>query len=269
MRCGHFGGAVDKQLDPNFVVKLIKLPQAHQNPTERRRETNDGKKHANSSQNYSTCWKSLAKAFSHDNLQTDKLVQSLYDTGDATVAVPRQMRDNTSTEVPIHQLDLFECFFIFDVLGTINIYSGDKLIDSRKELWQLFKRAYSQGDENSFLLKYAAYFYFRSKGWVVKNGLKYGCDFVLYKDGPSYNHSLFCVTVLRVSFDGEVQTKLPPQYMNGIVRISKSVQKHPLICFVKFPRCEDVCDDSDLISDCTIRCVHVERWDPDSGLDQV
>ncbi len=36
---------------------------------------------------------------------------------------------------------------------------------------------------------YAAYHHFRNNGWVVKSGLKYGTNFVLYKDSPSHYHA--------------------------------------------------------------------------------
>ena len=170
-------------------------------------------------------------------------------------------------DIPSLQLSLEECFFLHHVMGTINVYFNDRVITGHNELWQLFKQTQDHMDEKMFVARYAAYFYFRSKGWVVKDGLKFGADFILYKDGPECNHSLFCVTIIRVLHDGRIETKLPPRYLSGLVRVSKSVKKHPIVCYVKLPNRDEVSfDDPILISKCTIRCVHIERWDSDSGL---
>ena len=78
---------------------------------------------------------------------------------------------------------------------------------SPDDLWQRFT------DKNpSFPIKYAVYYYFRSVGWIVKSGLKFGCDYsncflrendeqtllfvlVLYKFGPTFNHASYCVSI--------------------------------------------------------------------------
>ncbi|CAJ0868179.1 13528_t:CDS:2, partial [Entrophospora sp. SA101] len=36
---------------------------------------------------------------------------------------------------------------------------------------------------------YVAYHYFRSLGWVVRCGMKFGVDYVLYEKGPPFKHS--------------------------------------------------------------------------------
>ncbi|XP_063726446.1 tRNA-splicing endonuclease subunit Sen2-like isoform X2 [Symsagittifera roscoffensis] len=45
----------------------------------------------------------------------------------------------------------------------------------------------------AFLL--TAFYYYRAKGWIVRPGQSFGCDFLLYKDGPSYTHSAYGVIV--------------------------------------------------------------------------
>ncbi|CAJ0627487.1 13947_t:CDS:2 [Entrophospora sp. SA101] len=37
--------------------------------------------------------------------------------------------------------------------------------------------------------EYVAYHYFRSLGWVVRCGMKFGVDYVLYEKGPPFKHS--------------------------------------------------------------------------------
>ncbi|KAJ3156381.1 hypothetical protein HDU89_004163 [Geranomyces variabilis] len=43
--------------------------------------------------------------------------------------------------------------------------------------------------DHEFAVKYAAYHYYRSRGWVVKSGIKFGSEYVLYKRGPIFRHS--------------------------------------------------------------------------------
>lgn len=40
------------------------------------------------------------------------------------------------------------------------------------------------------------YYWFRTRGWVVRSGLKYGGDFLLYEKGPDFCHSSYLVNVL-------------------------------------------------------------------------
>ena len=42
---------------------------------------------------------------------------------------------------------------------------------------------------------FAAYWYYKSKGYTVMSGILYGCDFMLYKKGPDFYHSDYGVIV--------------------------------------------------------------------------
>ena len=46
-----------------------------------------------------------------------------------------------------------------------------------------------------FPFTYSVYRHYRKKGWVPKSGLKFGVDFILYKDGPVFYHSSYAVLV--------------------------------------------------------------------------
>ncbi|KAF2743181.1 hypothetical protein M011DRAFT_379828, partial [Sporormia fimetaria CBS 119925] len=50
--------------------------------------------------------------------------------------------------------------------------------------------------DNTFALRYAAFHHFRSLGWVVRTGVKFGADFLLYNRGPAFSHAEFAVMVL-------------------------------------------------------------------------
>lgn len=48
--------------------------------------------------------------------------------------------------------------------------------------------------DNPFMLHYATLHHYRSLGWVIKSGIKFCADYLLYKRGPVFSHAE-CVTV--------------------------------------------------------------------------
>lgn len=73
------------------------------------------------------------------------------------------------------QLSLEEAFFLFDAVKCLKIYQNKANLSS-EEAWMLFSQS-----EKSFIPNYAVYYYFRTKNWVVKSGLKFGGDFCASK----------------------------------------------------------------------------------------
>jgi hypothetical protein len=43
--------------------------------------------------------------------------------------------------------------------------------------------------DNPFLINYVVYHHYRSLGWVVKSGIKFCVDYLLYKRGPVFHHA--------------------------------------------------------------------------------
>ena len=54
---------------------------------------------------------------------------------------------------------------------------------------------YAENYYHDFRAKYHIYRYLRDLGYVVRPGMKFGSDFVLYKQGPGIDHSQFVVHV--------------------------------------------------------------------------
>ncbi|RKP26439.1 hypothetical protein SYNPS1DRAFT_21804 [Syncephalis pseudoplumigaleata] len=50
----------------------------------------------------------------------------------------------------------------------------------------------------TFACRYAVYEHLRNKGWIVRDGIKYGADYVIYERGPTFDHS---IDIRRVSLD--------------------------------------------------------------------
>ncbi|XP_059052587.1 tRNA-splicing endonuclease subunit Sen2 isoform X2 [Achroia grisella] len=86
-------------------------------------------------------------------------------------------------------LTLQEAFFLIYGLGCLQVIYSDKLLNVEQSL-ELFTQT-----DKYFVTKYVVYHYFRSKGYVVKSGIKFG---VLYKDGPGLSHAEFIVVIRNI-----------------------------------------------------------------------
>ncbi|XP_074642571.1 uncharacterized protein LOC141899873 isoform X2 [Tubulanus polymorphus] len=134
-----------------------------------------------------------------------------------------------------------------------------------RQMWQKFCEIHP-----SFVSNYVVYHYLRSKGWVPKPGLKYGCEFVVYKQGPPFYHSSFSVKVLMVSED----SLLPDQYspnsiltwtsLSGFDRLTEHVAKDVMLCYVIRPShlTEDHLKSPKCISGFKIKEYLLKRWVP-------
>lgn len=89
-------------------------------------------------------------------------------------------------------LDLMEGLYLVDK-KIIEVYEGLKR--KRVGLEKLRQRARKLYDE--FDLRYAVYRDLRDHGFVVTPGIKYGCDFAVYKHGPGIEHAPYMVSVKR------------------------------------------------------------------------
>lgn len=87
-------------------------------------------------------------------------------------------------------LDLMEGVFLAEK-GTITVYEGaGKRKVSLPKLRQKAKKLYEEFDE-----KYAVYEDLRESGLIVTPGIKFGCDFAVYKYGPGVEHAPYMLSV--------------------------------------------------------------------------
>lgn len=98
------------------------------------------------------------------------------------------------------QLTLAEAFFLawnFDCLTILDSDTDEPM--SLAEIWDTFQHVHLAPPissvapplrfDNPFLLHYVVYHHYRSLGWVVKTGLKFCVDYLLYKRGPVFTHA--------------------------------------------------------------------------------
>lgn len=87
-------------------------------------------------------------------------------------------------------LDLMEGLYLLEK-GIVNVYEGkNKTKVNARELRRRAKQIYENFD-----LKYTVYKDLRDKGLIVTPGVKFGCDFAVYKIGPGLEHAPYVVSV--------------------------------------------------------------------------
>lgn len=122
------------------------------------------------------------------NEEVTSVPLELTDTDNLAVVVPdsdpegdsQQYFDNLKPECCINSiklqekliLTLQEAFFLVYGLGSLRIIDMNDQILNIEQTWQLFKET-----DKTFIPKYVVYHYFRSKGYIVKPGIKFGGDF--------------------------------------------------------------------------------------------
>jgi tRNA-intron endonuclease len=88
-------------------------------------------------------------------------------------------------------------------------------------------RALCEAEYSDFPDKYAVYEHLREAGLVVAPGIKFGCDFAVYKHGPGIDHAPYLVQVLKPTY-GLTATHI---VLSG--RLATTVRKQFLIATVK------------------------------------
>lgn len=86
---------------------------------------------------------------------------------------------------------------------------------------------------NTFINQYTAYHHYKSLGWCVRSGIKFGCDYILYKRGPPFSHAEHAVLVLPADTSKSVVE------MQTLSRVIGSVRKNFVLCYIEQPTQED------------------------------
>jgi tRNA-intron endonuclease len=93
-------------------------------------------------------------------------------------------------------LDLMEGLYLVEE-GRITVYEGsEKGKVSLKKLRQKAKQLYEEFDD-----KYTVYRDLRDSGLIVTPGIKFGCDFAVYKHGPGVEHAPYMISVKKAKAD--------------------------------------------------------------------
>lgn len=164
------------------------------------------------------------------------------------------------------QLTTEEAFFLHYGLGVLDIYDSDSRTKiATSQLLSLFRRSSyfpvaGEGElmkpDDQFMLNYVVYHHFRSLGWVVRGGVKFGVDYLLYNRGPVFSHAEFAVLILPSYSDEYWQSIVPseeyPQgrkeytekklrqrgkwsWLHAVNRVNAQVKKTLVLVYVNVP----------------------------------
>ncbi len=111
-------------------------------------------------------------------------------TSESTLSVDGKAEDgdrNAITDKEHLQLSTEEALFLAFAIGSLRVVDPVTQADfTTEQLFVLF-REYSTfppqkvlAPDDPFLLHYVVYHHFRSLGWAVRHGLKFGVDWLLY-----------------------------------------------------------------------------------------
>ncbi|KZT63647.1 hypothetical protein DAEQUDRAFT_719156 [Daedalea quercina L-15889] len=157
------------------------------------------------------------------------------------------------------QLTLQEAFFLawsLDCLTIIDPTTSESM--SLKQIWTAFQQIhgstyipgvvseiYANRFDSPFMVNYAAYHYYRSLGWIIKGGIKFCVDLLLYKRGPVFHHAEFAIVIIPVYEDPEDQETSPFDLANSqpfswtwlstVNRVNSQVQKTLILTYVTIP----------------------------------
>ncbi|SCV04458.1 LAMI_0H16292g1_1 [Lachancea mirantina] len=148
-----------------------------------------------------------------------------YDKDDDDVVfreIDHELLDDAGEVMPIEVLELMpvEAIFLSFALPVLDLQVPtlmSTLVSSNATF----------ADIESLATKYVAYHHYRSRGWCVRSGVKFGCDFLLYRRGPPFQHAEFAVMVLNAD-----ETLDYTQY-SSTARVVGGARKSFVVCYVE------------------------------------
>ncbi|XP_035796113.1 tRNA-splicing endonuclease subunit Sen2-like [Anopheles albimanus] len=151
----------------------------------------------------------------------------------------RRKRPVASSPPTIHPagsqepLSLFleEAFFLMHKLNILRIKTISEKELSVSEAFTKFRNI-----KKDFVACYCAYLYLKSKNWVVKCGLKFGGDFVIYVRGPQFYHASYIVLIEELAGGKPLKTHTVDGLdFQGFNRIAETTAKDILFLEVHYP----------------------------------
>jgi tRNA-intron endonuclease len=134
-------------------------------------------------------------------------------------------------------LDLMEGLYLAEK-ESITVYEGpSKKKVSLRKLRQMAKQLYEEFEE-----KYSVYRDLRNNELVVTPGIKFGCDFAVYKHGPGVEHAPYMVSVKLASSEmtateivkaGRLATTVRKRFIIAVPNLEKNKIKYLIFKWFK------------------------------------
>ncbi|KAG8921321.1 tRNA splicing endonuclease subunit sen2 [Tulasnella sp. 417] len=154
------------------------------------------------------------------------------------------------------QLTLPEAFFLAWALGCLRVL--DPATNAYLSTPELFAKCLEahlpfcistpelyRRPDNPFLIHYVIFHHFRSLGWVIRGGIKFCADYLLYKKGPVFHHAEFSLVVCPVYEDPKDHESSPFDLSNAkpmdwawfstVNRVNSQVKKTLVLVYVTIP----------------------------------
>jgi tRNA-splicing endonuclease subunit Sen2 len=157
------------------------------------------------------------------------------------------------------QLTLEEAFFLSYGLGVLQIRSHPSDQDHIYTNHELLQESSAHcffpprpslthrvAPDDQFLLNYVTYHHFRSLGWVVRPGIKFSVDYLLYYRGPVFSHAEFGLIIFPAYTDpywstteGMAARRVKEEkdwwWLHCVNRVQSQVLKTLVLCYVDVP----------------------------------
>jgi tRNA-intron endonuclease len=134
-------------------------------------------------------------------------------------------------------LDLMEGLYLVEE-GIITVYEGSKKIKvGPRKLRRVAKRLYEEFDD-----KYTVYRDLRDNELIVTPGVKFGCDFAVYKHGPGVEHAPYMVSVKKAKSEmtateivkaGRLATTVRKRFIIAVPNSEKAKTKYLIFKWFK------------------------------------
>jgi tRNA-splicing endonuclease subunit Sen2 len=209
------------------------------------------------------------------------------------------------------QLTPEEAFFLTYVLGILEVVTVDASkrlsasyllrlhcaqsagVDVQESMDHLMKVYPSMSSmpsvepDNPFLLKYVVYHHFRSLGWVVRPGIKFAVDYLLYIRGPAFTHAEFAIMIIpsysapywTERADGDMEPRGSKKerkdwwWLHRVNRVQTQVMKTLMLVYVEVPAPwdagvqDEALDIGSTLKKYTVREFILKRWSPSRNRD--
>ena len=154
------------------------------------------------------------------------------------------------------QLTSEEAFFLAYGLGVLNVSDSSTLNSMpTDQLFNVFRtnsyfppcEVEELQPDDPFLMSYTVYHHFRSLGWVVRPGVKFAVDYLLYNRGPVFSHAEFAVMILpsythpywhdteeRATINRKKERKTW-WWLHCVNRVQSQVRKSLVLVYVEVP----------------------------------
>lgn len=186
------------------------------------------------------------------------------------------------------QLSNEEAFFLAYGLGSLQVFDEKRnTVIHPSSLFPLLRRHsyFPPGDssvdlelDDPFVVSYTVYHHFRSLGWIVRSGVKFGVDYLLYNRGPVFSHAEFAVVVIPSyghPYWSETEERREHAarkqarswwWLHCVNRVQAQVKKSLVVCYVEVPPQDAQSNAGDdigkLLAQYEVREISLRRWVP-------